>query len=127
MTPTVPSVLAELAQLALRNAGPDVPAGERASALTLSSMILALAAEVWDSEAERLVEENRALGRLLPDAADETSLRLSALRTENARLRARLIAAQVAAEDAGDGPRQEAIWAELRASTERRKLSVSPV
>ncbi|THD58561.1 hypothetical protein [Phenylobacterium sp.] len=127
MTPTVPSVLAELAELALRNASPDVPAAERANALTLSSMILGLAAEVADGEADCLVAENRALAELLADAADETSFRLSALRAENARLRAGLIAAHAAAETAGDDARQDAIWAELRASTERRKLSVAPV
>ena len=42
-------------------------------------------------------------------------------------LRAKLIEAQVAAEAAGDTAREDAIWAELRASTERRKLSVSLV
>jgi hypothetical protein len=64
---------------------------------------------------------------LLDDEASEASLNLSALRAENARLRGRLIEAHVAAERAGDPGRQDAIWAELRASTERRKLSVSLV
>jgi len=127
MTPDVPSVLSELAGLLVRNAAPDVPDAERASALGLSSMLLALAAEVWDGAAENLVQENRALAVLLDDEASEASLRLSALRAENARLRARLIEAHVAAERAGDAARDEAIWAELRASTERRKLSVSLV
>jgi len=127
MTPEVPSVLSELAGLLVRNAAPDVPDAERASALGLSSMLLALAAEVWDGAAERLVQENRALAVLLDDAASEASLNLSALRAENARLRARLIEAHIAAERAGDMAREEAIWTELRASTERRKLSVSPV
>ena len=127
MTPDVPSVLSELAGLLVRNAAPDVPDAERASALGLSSMLLALAAEVWDGAAERLVQENRALAVLLDDAASEASLNLSALRAENARLRARLIEAHIAAERAGDMAREEAIWTELRASTERRKLSVSPV
>ena len=127
MTPDVPSVLSELAQLLMRNAAPGVPDAERASALGLSSMLLALAAEAWDGAAEKLVRENRALAALLDDTAAETSLRLSALRTENARLRARLIEAHVAAERAGDAARQEAIWAELRASTERRLLSISLV
>jgi hypothetical protein len=90
-------------------------------------MLLALAAETWDSAAENLVQENRALAALLEDTAAEGDLRLSALRTENARLRARLIEAHVAAEEAGDAARQDAIWAELRTSTERRKLSVSLV
>ena len=127
MTPEVPSVLSELAGLLVRNAAPDVPDAERASALGLSSMLLALAAEVWDGAAENLVQENRALAALLDDIAAEASLNLSALRAENARLRARLIQAHIAAEKAGNTAREEAIWAELRASTERRKLSVSLV
>jgi len=127
MTPDVPSVLYELAGLLQRNTAPDVPDAERANALGLSAMLLALAAEVWDGAAENLVQENRALATLLDDAAAETDLRLSALRAENARLRARLIEAHIAAERAGDTARETAIWAELRASTERRRLSVSLV
>jgi hypothetical protein len=127
MTPDVPSVLSELAQLLLRNAAPDVPDGERANALGLSSMLLALAAEVWDGAAENLVQENWALAALLHDAAAESDLRLSTLRAENARLRGLLIKAHIAAEQAGDAAREDAIWAELRASTERRKLSISLV
>jgi hypothetical protein len=127
MTPDVPSVLYELAQLLVRNAQPGVPDGERTNALTLASMLLSLAAEVWDGAAETLVQENRALAALLGDTAGERDLRLSVLGAENARLRARLIEAQVAAEAAGDLARQDAIWAELLASTERRKLSISLV
>jgi hypothetical protein len=127
MTPEVPSVLAELAQLVLRNAAPDVPDGERANALGLSSMLLVVAAEVWDGAAENLVQENRALAALLDDTATESDLRLSALRVENARLRGLLIEAHIAAEQVGDAAREDAIWAELRASTERRKLSISLV
>ena len=127
MTPDVPSVLSELAQLVLRNAAPDVPDGERANALGLSSMLLAVAAEVWDGAAEHLVQENRALAALLGDTAAESDLRLSTLRAENARLRGLLIDAHIAAEQAGDAARDDAIWAELRASTERRKLSISLV
>ncbi|HEX5264251.1 MAG TPA: hypothetical protein VFW13_12035 [Phenylobacterium sp.] len=127
MTPAVPSVLGEMAQLLVRNADPDVPAAERTTALTLTSMLLALASEVWDGAAERLAVENRALAALLPDAADETSLKISALKAENDRLRARLIAEHIAAEQSGDEARLDAIWAELKASTERRLLSVSLV
>jgi hypothetical protein len=127
MTPDIPSVLAELAGLLVRNADPATPAAERTSALTLSSMLLMVAAEVWDGAAARLVEENRALAALLPDTASEADLRLSALRAENARLRGLLIAAHIAAEQAGDSAREDAIWAELLASTERRKLSISLV
>ena len=127
MTPNVPSVLAELAQLLLRNAAPGVPEAERASALGLSSALLSLAAETWDGAAHDLVVENRALRDLLALPGDDGDLHLSALQAENARLRARLIDAHVAAEVAGDTGRLEAIWAELRISTERRMLSISLV
>jgi hypothetical protein len=127
MTPEIPSVLAELAQLLLRNAAPGVPDGERANALGLSAALLGLAAETWDGAAHNLVVENRALRDLLDLPGEDGDLHLSALQVENARLRARLIDAHVAAEVAGDVARQEAIWAELRVSTERRRLSVSLV
>jgi hypothetical protein len=127
MTPGVPIVLADLAGLVMRNGAPEVPAGERQSQLTLAAMLLGVAAEVWDGAADHLVRENRTLAALLDDSAAEDDLRLSILRAENARLRGRLIAAQVAAEAAGDQDRQAAIWAELVASTERRKLSISSI
>jgi hypothetical protein len=127
MTPEVPAVLAELAQLLVRNAVPGVPDAERAAALGLSAMLLHLSAEVWDGAAHNLAVENRALRGLLGLPGEDGDLHLSVLRAENARLRGRLIEAQVAAETAGDQARQDAIWAELRASTERRKISVAPV
>jgi hypothetical protein len=127
MTPSVPSVLSELAGLLMRNAVPGVPDAERASALGLSAMLLSLSAEVWDGAAHQLVEENRALRSLLGVAGQDDDLHLSALRATNDRLRAQLIDAQIAAEASGDVARQDAIWAELRASTERRKLSISLV
>jgi hypothetical protein len=127
MTPEVPNVLTELAGLVMHNGAPGVAEGERQSSLTLAAMLLSVAAEVWDDAAEHLVQENRALARLLDDAASETTLKLSALRAENSRLRARLIAAHIAAEEAGDTAREAVIWAELVASTERRKLSISSI
>ncbi|HSV02468.1 MAG TPA: hypothetical protein VLI41_04620 [Phenylobacterium sp.] len=127
MTPEVPAVLAELAAVVARNAAPGVPEPERASELGLTAMLLGLAAEVWDGAAARLVEENRALRALLSDTGADEDLRLSKLKAGNDRLRGKLIEAQIAAEQAGDQARQEAIWAELRASTERRKISVSLV
>ena len=86
MTPNVPSVLGELAALLMRNAAPGLPEAERANALTLSAMLLAVASEVWDGAAENLVRENRALAILLNDAASEADFSLSVLRAENARL-----------------------------------------
>lgn len=127
MNPPVPAVLAELAGLALKNAMPGVPDAERASDLGLSAALLGLAAEIWDRQAHILVEENRAVRALLGEAGEDSDLRLSALKTENDRLRAALIAAHAAAEAAGDGARQDAIWAELVAATDRRRLSTAPV
>lgn len=127
MTPEVPAVLAQLAQVAARNAAPGVPDAERASDLAITAMLLTLAAEVWDGAAVRLVEENRALRALLGQAGGDDDLRLSALTAENHGLRAKLIEAHIAAEQSDDAARQDLIWAELLASTERRKLSVSLV
>ena len=127
MIPSVPAVLAELAALLARHAEPGVPEAERGPALRMSAGILAMAAEHWDGAAERLVTENRAIAALLLDTANEASFALSALQVENARLRGRLIEAHIAAEQAGDQARQEAIWAELIAGAARRKLSNSPV
>lgn len=127
MTPEVPAVLMQLAAVVGRSAMPGVPEPERASDLGLTAMLLALAAEVWDGAAQNLVDENRALRALLAESGSDDDLRLTKLKAENDRLRAKLIEAHVAAEQAGDPPRLEAIWAELAASTERRKLSVSLV
>jgi hypothetical protein len=127
MTPEVPSVLLQLAAIAGRNAMPGVPDPERASDLGITAMLLAIAAEVWDGAAQNLVAENRALRALLGEAGEDDDFRLSKLKAENDRLRAKLIEAHIAAEAAGDAERLGAIWAELVASTERRKLSVSLV
>lgn len=127
MNPPAPDVLSELAGLMLRNAAPDRPDAERASDLGLSAQLLGLAAEIWDRQAHILVEENRAIRALLGETGADDDLHLSALKAANDRLRAKLIEAHFAAESAGDQARQDAIWAELAASTERRRLSTAPV
>jgi hypothetical protein len=127
MNPPVPSVLAELAGLMMKNAMPGVPEPERASDLGLSAMLLTVAGEIWDRQAHILVEENRAVRAVLGESGQDADLHLSVLKAENDRLRAALIEAHAAAEAAGDVTRQDAIWAELAASTERRKLSTAPV
>ncbi len=128
MTPAVPTVLAQLAAQLLAHAAPDVPPGERANQLGLTAALMGILAETWDRQAHILVEENAALSALLgaPPAAP-TDLRLTALGAENDRLRAALIVAHEAAEAAGDTARQAAIWAELAATTERRRLSTAPI
>ena len=127
MTPEVPAVLMELAGLLMRNAQPGVPEPERASDLSLSAMLLIVAAETWDKAAHVLVEENRAVRAILGEAGEDADLRLSALTAENNRLRAALIELHVRAEQSGDEALLARIWAELAASTERRKLSTAPV
>lgn len=135
MTPTVPEVLGELAGLVLRNADPAVHPADRASALGLTAALMMMAVEVWDGMADRLVTENAAIRVLLardPAFADlaasqDGSLKISALKAANDTLRAALIDLHAAAEDRGDTALCEAVWAELTASTERRKLMASPV
>ena len=127
MIPAVPEVLTELAQVLMRNTVPGVPDGERAATLGLTAALLTMAAETWGAAAHNLVEENRAIRVLLGEAGEDADLRLSALKAVNDRLRRNLITAHIAAEQAGDQPRLDVIWAELAASTERRKLSNSPV
>ena len=127
MTPEVPAVLAELSGLLMKNAQPGVPDAERASDLGLSAMLLMVTAEIWDRQAAILVEENRAIRALLSQAGDDPDLRLTVLQTENNRLRTALVELHAAAEVAGDAAKQAAIWAELVASTERRKLASAPV
>lgn len=127
MNPPVPAVLAELAGLLVKNAMPGVPEAERASDLGLSAALLGVAAEMWDRQAHILVEENRAVRALLGETGADADLRLSVLQAENNRLRAALVEAHAAAEAAGDAARQDAIWAELVAATDRRRLSTAPV
>jgi hypothetical protein len=139
MNPTVPAVLAELAGLCMRNAMPDVHPADRASSLSLSAALLGVAAEVWDGMAARLVAENRAIRPLLARAGEagldfselvvgsDDDLRLSSLQAANNALRAALIELQTAAEAKGARDLEAAVWAELLASTERRKLASSPV
>jgi hypothetical protein len=148
MTPTVPDVLAELAGLLVRHAAPDSDPADRASALGLSAALLGVAAQDWDRAAARLIEENAALRRLYADApgalgegalaerlwslssGQDHDYRVSALEAANAVLRAALIELHAALE-ALDTPQaralEDAVWAELVVSTERRALAGAPV
>ena len=132
MNPTVPAVLAELAGLVMRNAMPDVAASDRANALGLTAALLGMAAEAFDGAAAMLVTENRAFRALLVkgaanlspglDLGDEEDLRVSALQAINGRLRQGLIDLHIAVEGA-DPDLEAAIWAELVASTGRRRTA----
>lgn len=113
----------------------------------LTAMLLQCAAEEWERAAARRVEENGALRRLFAEAAGEVrepelrarleaasreedeSLRVSDLNRGNDRLRTLLIELHAHVEELdSDAARriEQAIWQELRTSTERRALSLAP-
>jgi hypothetical protein len=136
-----------LADFAARFAGeiaPQVQPAYLASAIGMSAGILGMIAEDWDRAAARRVEENRAIRGLFVRAAglalapglaaklktlaagNDDDLRLSALEAGNEALRAALIDLHAAVEAMDGGPAKalnDAIWAELSASTLRRKMS----
>ena len=136
---TLAACAAELTEMA-----PHIQPAYRSAVLTYVATLLKSAAENWDEAAHRLVEENRALRTLFAQIApvitdnalaarladlqqgQDDNLRISALMAANEILRAALIDAQIAIEESkGDAARaaEDAIWAELRASTERRHHS----
>ncbi len=122
---------------------------EQGSTMVLGLLLTQLREEV-DRAAARRVEENRELRRLFAEAAsaggavedpalrerlaasaagEDTDLAVSALERSNALLRALLIDlhAHVETLESAAARRVEAaIWRELVASTERRKLSMGP-
>jgi hypothetical protein len=143
MKPDVDAVIAQTAQVMLQSYAPQATNGYLTSQIAMSAMLLATAVEEWDRAAQRRVEENRAIreifrrgagldleqglaGRLATLAAGEDAdLRIAALEAANTHLRAALIDLHAAVEgQAGEAARalNDAIWAELFASTERRRF-----
>lgn len=144
MTPKVPEVLGEIAGLIGRSLVPGGDPAEKGANLGLSAMLLGLAAQRWDGMAQLLVEENRAIRPILARGADvlgearwralsqtsDENYRIPALEASNAELRGALLALHEAVEKAqGEAAREleGLVWAELRASTERRMVMGSPV
>jgi hypothetical protein len=145
MKPDEQLVLGDFAARFAAVIAPQVQPPYLAAAIGMSGAILGLIAEDWDRAAHRRVEENRAIraifaqaGGLSLDAAlaarlralartGDDDLRLSALEAANAILRAALIELHAATEALTGLDAKAvnaAIWKELAASTERRKLSV---
>jgi hypothetical protein len=145
--PDVPVALGKLAGSLLVEVVPAVGADYLQRNTGVTAILLQLATEEWDRAAARRVEENRALRALLREGAavaadaslrgrlaeaataSDDDLRISALDAANARLRALLIElhAHVESLDAPAARRlEDAIWDELRRSTERRTLSLAP-
>lgn len=147
MKPDVPVVLQKLSMTLMAQVAPAVGVDYLQRNTGLAAIMLGMAAEEWDRAAARRVEENAALRALFADAAaevddaglraqlDEASretdgdLRLSALDAANQRLRALLIhlhAHLETLETPGARRLEDAVWSELRRSTERRALAMAP-
>jgi hypothetical protein len=140
-------VVERVFQSLLTEIAPAVQPAYRQATVMMHAMLLASVREEMDRAAARRVEENAALRALFAEAAPavrdaalrarlegaahgaDASLRVPDLETGNAALRALLIElhAHVETLAAPEARRIEAaIWRELAASTERRKLSIAP-
>jgi len=147
MKPDPQAVLGYLTQSLLTEVAPKAQPPYLAGTIGMIGTALAVLTEEWDRAASRFVEENRAIRALFRraetlslDAAlaselralaggDDEDLRISALDAGNGVLRRALIRLQTAIEtrdDAASKALNDAIWAELVQSTERRKLTGSP-
>ena len=144
MTPTVQAFISDLAARLGMVFAPDLKSPYLAGSAGLTAAVLMMAAEEGDRTAHRLAEENRAIRKIFKDAADHATttefgaelamlaagadddLRISALQAANNGLRDALIELHAAVEqDASPSGRalNDAIWAELAASTERRAFT----
>ena len=147
MKPEATHALERLMQALLVEIAPAVEPSYRRANVSIQAMLLLAVREEFDRAAARRVEENRALRVLFAGALDavsdaalrerlaaaasgaDTSLRVPDLEVDNRALRALLIElhAHVEGLESADARRVEtAIWRELAASTERRKLSLGP-
>jgi hypothetical protein len=150
MKPSVTAVLSALSGLITREVSPALGDTYLSEQVQRAAALLGAAGEEFDRAAARRVQENQAMRRLfgravglvagldptlagaLTDAAqgsDLDDLRVSRLDAENQRLRTLLIALHAWAEtEPAPSPQVRElltdIWAELRASTERRTLSM---
>lgn len=147
MKPDVPNVLEILAGTLLFDVAPHVSPSYRQSSVAVSAMLLGMVREEWDRAAARRIEENAALRGLFREslrAVANTDLRrrleeaagsrdssnlVSALEQANDALRALLIELHAHVEQQASAEAREvegAIWRELSASTERRRLALAP-
>jgi hypothetical protein len=140
-------VLERVVQALLAEIAPAVAPRYRQAGVAMQATLLAAAREELDRAAARRIEENAALRALFAQAAplvrdaalrtrlsdaagqEDASLLVPDLEAANQSLRALLIELHAAVEALEGEPAREleaAIWRELTASTERRKLSVAP-
>jgi hypothetical protein len=147
MKPDVDRFLDVAAAYLMIQLAPTVESSYAQSNVNILAMMLMAVREEFDRAAARRVEENREMRRLFREAvavvADDrlrarlteaarggdTSFTLSHLERSNAELRALLIDLHAHVEDL-DTPEarriEAALWSELVASTERRKLAMGP-
>jgi hypothetical protein len=139
--------LERLMQALLGDVMPNVQPSYRQASVMAHAMMIGVMREEIDRAAARRVEENAALRALFADAAPvvkdaalrervaaaarsaDASLLVPALEDGNRALRALLIELHAHVEELpGDAARRldAAIWRELAASTERRKLGLGP-
>jgi hypothetical protein len=147
MKPEASHALERLMQSLLTELMPAVEPAYRKAGVGIQAMMLAAIREEFDRAAARRVEENHALRALFADAAPvvtdaalrgrlgaaaqgtDGSLLVPELEAGNRALRSLLIELHAHVEGlAGDAARriEAAIWRELAASTERRKLGLAP-
>jgi hypothetical protein len=143
--PDVGRFLEVAAMHLLVRTAPELPSGYSQGSVGLIAVLLGAVREEFERAAARRVEENAALRGLFaravrvaddPDlrarlqeaaASRDPGLRVSELDQENDRLRALLIDLHACVEEQeGAAARriEQAIWEELAASTERRKLAL---
>jgi hypothetical protein len=145
--PEASHALERLMQALLAEVAPALQPAYRQASVAIQAMMVGAIREELDRAAARRVDENRALRRLFAEAAPvvedaalrervgaaaasaDASLLVPELEAGNRALRSLLIELHAHVETlAGDAARrvEAAIWRELAASTERRKLALGP-
>ena len=146
MTPDLPTVLGGLARTLVMDLVPELKTPYATMTAQLMATLLMMLTQEADHAAARLVEENAALVALFADALptvteDElrgqmkeagaalpAALTVSALRERNRELRGLLVRLHEHVErldGAAARALEERIWAELVASTDRRRLDLA--
>ncbi len=147
MKPDVTEMLAQAAQTLLADVAPKLGSEYEQRSVAILAMLLPAVSEEFDRAAARRVEENAVLRRLFADSKPvvrdpslrgrldeaargaDASFSVRALSAANEALRGLLVELHAAVEEIPTPAAralEDRIWAELRASTERRRLSFAP-
>ena len=146
MTPDPRLIIGDFAGRIIQVLAPDLKSPYLYGTASLMAAVLGMMVEEWDRAADRLAEENAAIRTLFAQAAPlapgglsarlgdlskaaDLDLKVSTLQSANNTLRGALIDLQAWSEDqTGEAVAalNEAIWAEMARSTERRRFSATP-